>query len=309
MATIATDTISPRRRPRYLLDRVELMGPLFIAPAILYVFVLVALPFFLAIYYSVSAFTIFDPSYRFVGISNFLDVMQSEIFRRTLVNTFVFTIGAQVIGLLLGKFAAMLLMKEFPGRGLARALVVLPWAVPVSLATLAWQWMFDSLYSVINWTLVALGLLDPNTHLQWLGQQDLAMIAVTVVHAWRLFPFGVVIFIAGFTSVPKDVLDAATVDGAGFWRRNYQIILPIIAPIVVIALIFGTVFTFTDLSVVYLLTKGGPVNGTQVLGSLAFQVGIMSGDVAHGAVICLFLFPFLLIAVVALLRALRRREI
>ena len=308
MATIATDAISPHKS-RYLLDRVELIGPLFIAPAILYVLVLVALPFFLAIYYSVSAFTIFDPSYRFVGFANFVDVMKSEIFRRTLINTFIFTIGAQVIGLLLGKFAAMLLMKEFPGRGLARALVVLPWAVPVSLATLAWQWMFDSLYSVINWTLRAVGLLDPATHLQWLGQQDLAMLAVTVVHAWRLFPFGVVIFIAGFTSVPKDVLDAATVDGAGFWRRNYQIILPIIAPIVVIALIFGTVFTFTDLSVVYLLTKGGPVNGTQVLGSLAFQVGIMSGDVAHGAVICLFLFPFLLIAVVAFLRALRRREI
>src|SRR5262249_6376530 len=106
-----------------------------------------------------------------------------------------------------------------------------------------------------------------------------------------------------------DVVDAATVDGAGFWRRNYQIILPIIAPIVVIALIFGTVFTFTDLSVVYLLTKGGPINATQVLGSLAFQVGILSGDVAHGAVICLFLFPFLLIAVVFMLRALRRREI
>ena len=135
------------------------------------------------------------------------------------------------------------------------------------------------------------------------------MLAVTVVHAWRLFPFGVVIFIAGFTSVPQDVLDSATVDGAGFWRRNYQIILPIIAPIVVIALIFGTVFTFTDLSVVYLLTKGGPINSTQVLGSLAFQVGILSGDVAHGAVICLFLFPFLLIAVIFMLRALRRREI
>src|SRR5262245_59337148 len=308
MATIATHA-PPPLRSRYLLDRAELIGPLFIAPAIIYVLVLVALPFFLALYYSVSAYTIFDPSYRFVGIANFLDVIKSEIFRRTLINTFIFTIGAQVIGLLLGKFAAMLLMKEFPGRGLARALVVLPWAVPVSLATLAWQWMFDSLYSVINWTLVAVGLLGPETHVQWLGQQDLAMMAVTVVHAWRLFPFGVVIFIAGFTSVPQDVLDAATVDGAGFWRRNYQIILPIIAPVVVIALIFGTVFTFTDLSVVYLLTKGGPVNGTQVLGSLAFQVGIMSGDVAHGAVICLFLFPFLLIAVVAFLRALRRREI
>jgi len=305
----AITEFTPRPRYRFLLDRAELLGPLFIAPAILYVLVLVALPFFLAIYYSISAFTIFDPSYRFVGAKNFFDVIQSEVFQRTLINTFIFTIGAQIIGLLLGKFAAMLLMQDFPGRGLARALVVLPWAVPVSLATLAWQWMFDSLYSVINWTLIAIGLVNAEHPPQWLGQRDLAMIAVTVVHAWRLFPFGVVIFIAGFTSVPKDVLDAATVDGAGFWRRNYQIILPIIAPIVVIALIFGTVFTFTDLSVVYLLTKGGPINATQVLGSLAFQVGILSGDVAHGAVICLFLFPFLLIAVVFMLRALRRREI
>jgi multiple sugar transport system permease protein len=273
------------------------------------VLVLVALPFFLALYYSVSAYTIFDPNYRFVGLKNFIDVMSSDIFRRTLINTFIFTIGAQIIGLLLGKFGALILVRDFPGRWLARALVVLPWAVPVSLATLAWQWMFDSLYSVINWTLIAIGLIDPANRPQWLGQQDLAMIAVTVVHAWRLFPFGVVIFLAGFASVPKDVLDAATVDGAGFWRRNYQIILPIIAPIVLIALIFGTVFTFTDLSVVYLLTKGGPINSTQVLGSLAFQVGILSGDVAHGAVICLFLFPFLLLAVIVLLRALRRREI
>jgi multiple sugar transport system permease protein len=298
-----------RPRHRYLFDRSELLGPLFIAPAILYVVVLVGLPFVLAVYYSISAFTIFDTSYRFVGAKNFFDILQSEVFRRTLANTFIFTIGAQVIGLLLGKFAAMLLMREFPGRGLARALVVLPWAVPVSLATLAWLWMFDSLYSVINWTLALFGLIDPMNRPQWLGQEDLAMIAVTVVHAWRLFPFGVVIFIAGFTSVPKDVLDAATVDGAGFWRRNYQIILPIIMPIVVIALIFGTVFTFTDLSVVYLLTKGGPINSTQVLGSLAFQVGILSGDVAHGAAICLFLFPFLLIGVVFMLRVLRRREI
>ena len=300
---------APRARRRYLFDRSELLGPLFIAPAILYVVVLVGLPFLLAVYYSISAFTIFDTSYRFVGAKNFFDILQSEVFRRTLANTFIFTIGAQVIGLLLGKFAAMLLMREFPGRGLARALVVLPWAVPVSLATLAWLWMFDSLYSVINWTLALFGLIDPMNRPQWLGQEDLAMIAVTVVHAWRLFPFGVVIFIAGFTSVPKDVLDAATVDGAGFWRRNYQIILPMILPIVVIALIFGTVFTFTDLSVVYLLTKGGPINSTQVLGSLAFQVGILSGDVAHGAAICLFLFPFLLLGVIFMLRALRRREI
>ncbi|HEX9320695.1 MAG TPA: sugar ABC transporter permease [Xanthobacteraceae bacterium] len=296
-------------RSRFFLDRSELVGPLFIAPAILYVVVLVGLPFLLALYYSVSAYNIFNPSFAFVGLKNFRDVLDSEIFRRTLVNTLVFTISAQIIGLLLGKIGAMLLMQEFPGRGIARALVVLPWAVPVSLATIAWLWMFDSLYSVINWTLIAVGLIDAANRPQWLGQEDLAMIAVVVVHAWRLFPFGVVIFLAGFTSVPKDVLDAATIDGAGFWRRNYQIILPMILPIVLIALIFGTVFTFTDLSVVYLLTKGGPINSTQVLGTLAFQVGILSGDVAHGAAICLFLFPFLLVAVILLLRALRRREI
>jgi multiple sugar transport system permease protein len=304
--------IAVTRRParaRFFQDRPEIVGPLFIAPAILYVVALVGLPFLLALYYSVSAFNIFNPSYAFVGLKNFLDVVESEIFRRALVNTLVFTIAAQIIGLLLGKIGAMLLIQEFPGRGIARALVVLPWAVPVSLATLAWLWMFDSLYSVINWTLIAFGLIDPANRPQWLGQQDLAMMAVVVVHAWRLFPFGVVIFLAGFTSVPKEVLDAATIDGAGFWRRNYQIILPIIAPIIVIALIFGTVFTFTDLSVVYLLTKGGPINSTQVLGSLAFQVGILSGDVAHGAAICLFLFPFLLVAVIVLLRLLRRREI
>ncbi len=297
------------KKKHFHLDSKAVLGPIFIAPAIIYVGALVAIPFLLAVYYSVSAYTIFNPSYAFVGLKNFYSVMQSEIFRRTLINTFVFTISAQVVALVLGKFAALLLMRDFPGRRLARGLVILPWAVPVSLATLAWQWMFDSLYSVINWTLQAMGLIQAGHWPQWLGQPDLAMIAVITVHAWRLFPFAVVLFLAGLTSVPKDVLDAATIDGAGFWRRNYQIIVPMIAPIMLIAVIFGTVFTFTDLSVVYLLTKGGPINSTHVLGSLAFQVGILSGDVSHGAVICLFLFPFLLIACIFLLRAMRRHEV
>ena len=178
--------ITLTRRPtwsRFFLDRSEIVGPLFIAPAILYVVLLVGLPFLLALYYSVSAYTIFNPSLAFVGLKNFRDIIASEIFRRTLVNTLVFTISAQIIGLLLGKIGAMLLMQEFRGRGIARALVVLPWAVPVSLATVAWLWMFDSLYSVINWTLIALGLVDSANRPQWLGQEDLAMIAVVVVHA------------------------------------------------------------------------------------------------------------------------------
>jgi multiple sugar transport system permease protein len=307
MAAITAQAPIAKFRLRF--DSKAVLGPLFIAPAIVYVTVLVGIPFLLALYYSVSAYTIFNPSYTFVGLKNFFSVIQSQIFRQALLNTFVFTVSAQVVALVLGKFAALLLIRDFPGRRIARGLIILPWAVPVSLATLAWQWMFDSLYSVINWTLQAMGIIEAGHWPQWLGQTDLAMIAVITVHAWRLFPFAVVLFLAGLTSVPKDVLDAATIDGAGFWRRNYQIIVPMIAPIMLIAVIFGTVFTFTDLSVVYLLTKGGPINSTHVLGSLAFQVGILSGDVSHGAVICLFLFPFLLLACIFLLRAMRRREI
>jgi len=305
-----TDRLRERRsRFEFVFDKPRVLGSLFLSPAILYILLLVGVPFLLAIYYSVSAYTIYNPSYHFVGLSNFEEVVQSSIFRRTLLNTFVFTIASQALGLILGKFGALLLLRPFPGRKIVRGLIVLPWAVPIALATVAWEWMFDSLYSVINWTLEAVGLMNPGNAPNWLGEPTLAMICVIVVNAWRFFPFAIVIFLAGITAVPQDVLDAATVDGAGFWRRNYQIIVPMILPIVVVGLIFGTVFTFTDLSIVYLLTQGGPVNATQVLGNLGFQIGILSGDVAHGAAISLFMLPVLFVMVILMLRFIRRREI
>lgn len=309
MVAIAEKYAKQRSYFKYILDRPKVLGPLFVTPAVLYVLVLVGLPFLLALYYSVSAYTIYTQSYRFVGLSNFIQIFQSDIFRQTLLNTFIFTIGSQIIGLVLGKFGALVLLRPFPGRKLVRALIVLPWAVPVALATVAWEWMFDSLYSVINWTLIALHVIDRSDAPNWLGNPHLAMLCVIMVNAWRFFPFAIVIFLAGITAVPQDVIDAATVDGAGFWRRNYQIIVPMILPIVVVGLIFGTVFTFTDLSIVYLLTNGGPVNATQVLGNLGFQIGIQSGDVAHGAAVSLIMLPVLLVLVVLMLRFIRRREI
>src|SRR5258708_26516221 len=208
--SVIAESAGPRRRAgsRFTFDRLGVVGPLFIIPAILYVVVLVGLPFLLALYYSVSAYSIFNPSYTFVGLKNFREVVDSEIVRRTLANTLIFTISSQIIGLLLGRIGAMLLRQEFPGRRLARALIVLPWAVPVSLATLAWVWMFDSLYSVINWTLVAAGLIDAANRPQWLGQEDLAMIAVAVVHAWRFFPFRAGDLPSRFSSVPPQCLGA-----------------------------------------------------------------------------------------------------
>jgi multiple sugar transport system permease protein len=309
MAVIAEPIAKRASHFRFILDRRDVLGAIFAAPAILYVLLLVGVPFLMAVYYSVSAYTIYDPSWRFVGLSNFKDVIENPVFRQTLYNTFIFTFGSQMLGLILGKFGALVLLRPFPGRKFVRALVILPWVVPVALATVAWQWMFDSLYSVINWTLIALGFITREQAPNWLGNPDLAMLSVIVVNAWRFFPFAIVIFLAGITAVPQDVLDAATVDGAGFWRRNYQIIMPMILPIVAIGLVFGIVFTFTDLSIVFLMTQGGPVGATSVLGFAGFQTGIVSGDVSHGAAISLFMLPVLLVVVVAMLRFIRRREI
>ena len=309
MAVIAEPIVKRASRFRFIFDRRDVLGAILVAPAILYVLLLVGVPFLMAVYYSVSAYTIYDPSWRFVGLSNFKDIIENPVFRQTLYNTFIFTFGSQILGLILGKFGALVLLRPFPGRKFIRALVILPWAVPVALATVAWQWMFNSLYSVINWTLIALGFITREQAPNWLGNQDLAMLSVIVVNAWRFFPFAIVIFLAGITAVPQDVLDAATVDGAGFWRRNYQIIMPMILPIVAIGLVFGIVFTFTDLSIVYLMTQGGPVGATSVLGFAGFQTGIVSGDVSHGAAISLFMLPVLLVVVVAMLRFIRRREI
>src|SRR5215813_12941590 len=283
MVAIAEKIHGSRSRFQFVFDRPRVLGAAFLTPAILYILLLVGLPFLLAVYYALSAYTIYNPSYHFVGLRNFVEVVESDIFRRTLLNTFIFTFGSQILGLILGKFGALLLLRPFPGRKLVRAMVILPWAVPIALATVAWQWMFDSLYSVINWTLIALGIIDRSQAPNWLGNPELAMLSVIVVNAWRFFPFAIVIFLAGITAVPQDVIDAATVDGAGFWRRNYQIVLPMILPIVAVGLVFGIVFTFTDLSIVFLMTMGGPVGATSVLGFAGFQTGIVSGDVAHGA--------------------------
>jgi multiple sugar transport system permease protein len=310
MVDIAEPVVAkPASRFRFIMDRRDVLGSVLVAPAVLYVLLLVGLPFLLAVYYSVSAYSIYNPSWRFVGLANFAQILRNPVFLHTLGNTFLFTFGSQALGLVLGKFGAFLLLRPFPGRKIVRALIILPWAVPIALSTVAWQWMFDSLYSVINWSMIALGIITREEAPNWLGTPHLAMLSIIVVNAWRFFPFAIVIFLAGITSVPQDVIDAATVDGAGFWRRNYQIIMPMILPIVAIGLIFGIVFTFTDLSIVLLLTNGGPVGTTSVLGFEGYQVGIVSGDVSHGAAISLFMLPVLFIVVIGMLRFIRRREI
>jgi multiple sugar transport system permease protein len=211
-----------------------------------------------------------------------------------------------VLIVVLAKALAMILIAEFRFKRFVRFFVLLPWTTPIALAAVAWLWMLDSVYSPIDWVLRSMGLLEGN--LYWLGKDNLAMASVIAVHVWRIVPLAAVIIMAGLISIPNDINDAASIDGAGFWRRLWEITIPLNLPVIAVATLFGAVLTFTDMTVVYILTRGGPANATQVLPSYAFFKGIGGGDLAQGAAIALFLFPLLLAATIAVLRAVRKME-
>ena len=297
------------RRLGHLLDSEKWLGRLMIGPAILYIVLVVAFPFFLALYYSVSDITIGSRTMNFVGLKNFAAILGTTNFQTSLKNTFIFALVSQVVVLVLAKVLALALVKDFRGKWVVRFLILLPWVAPISLGTIGWLWILDSTYSVINWTMQALGLIRPEDWFMWLGIPHLAMGSVIAVHVWRLLPLATVILLAGLSSIPQDIHDAAAVDGAGFWRHLFQITIPLLLPIMLVAVLFGVVFTFTDMIVIYVLTRGGPYDTTQVLASLAFFTGIHGGDVAEGAAIALFLFPLLLAAAVVFLRIARRAEV
>ena len=293
----------------FLLDRPEWLGPLMIGPAVLYIVLVVGLPFFLALYYSVSDITMGSRTLGFVGLKNFVSVVSTTKFQTSLKNTFVFAVVSQVLVMVFANVLALALLKDFRGKWLIRLLILLPWVAPISLGTIGWLWILDSIYSVINWTLQALGLISPDNWPMWLGIPHLAMGSVITVHVWRLLPLATVIILAGLTSIPQDIHDAAAVDGAGFWRHLFQVTLPLVRPIMLVAALFGLVFAFTDMIIIFVLTRGGPYDTTQVLASLAFFTGIQGGDLAEGAAVALFLFPLLLAVAVVFLRIARRAEV
>jgi len=302
-------TTARKSRLGFLLDQERWLGPLMIGPAVLYIVLVVGMPFVLALLYSLSDITIGDRSIDFVGFKNYAAIIGTPQFQTALKNTFIFAFVSQALVIVLANALALALLKEFRGKWLVRFLILLPWVAPISLGTIGWLWILDSIYSVINWTLVALGLIHPFNRPMWLGIPYLAMGSVIAVHVWRLLPLATVIILAGLTSIPKDIHDAAQVDGASFWRHHFQITVPLIRPIILVALLFGIVFAFTDLVVIFVLTRGGPYDTTQVLTTLAFFTGIQGGDLAEGAAIALFLFPLLVAAAILMLRVARRAEV
>ncbi|MFQ5613913.1 MAG: carbohydrate ABC transporter permease [Anaerolineae bacterium] len=302
-------------RARHLVDREGFLGVLFLLPAVVYILALVAVPFFVAIAFSLTDVTVGDTSLDFVGLENFRRVIKTPQFQRALLNSFVFTLVAQFLVIVLANILAVVLSQEFHGKWVARMLIMLPWATPIALGTIGWLWLFDSKFSPFDWILVNLGLLGPGTlfgpgkHLTFLGREELAMASVIIVHVWRLLPLAAVILMAGLTSIDQDLIDQAEVDGASFWRIHFQIKIPLILPIMSIAFLFGLIFTFGDMVVVFVLTRGGPVYFTQVLPVWAWFKGIEGGSLAEGASIALFLFPLLLAVAVLMLRSAHRTEV
>jgi len=302
-----------RPAPRGLFSRIAddegWLWPALLAPAILYIALLVGLPFLLSLYYSVSDVTVASREAHFVGLENFRRIIESGTFWIALKNSVIFTVVSQFFVVLFANILAVALSADFRGKWLVRLLILLPWVAPISLGAIGWLWIYDSIYSIINWTARAIGLLGPNDWPIWLGQPVLAMTSIIIVQIWRIVPLATVIILAGLSSIPNDINDAAAMDGAGFWRRTFQITFPLVMPITLVAVLFGVIFTFTDLIVVFVLTRGGPYDQTQVLATWAFFTGIQGGDLAGGAAISLFLFPVLVAVAILFLIVARRAEV
>ena len=297
------------RRERYLLDSERLLGPALMAPAVVYLILVVGYPLVLAFVYAFSDATTGSQSLHFVGFQTFIAAVQDPVFLTTLRNTFVFTAISQALVVIFSTILAFVLTANFRGRWFVRFLVLLPWTTPVALSAVIWLWMLDSIFSPFDWFAQLLHIVPPGGHVIFLGQSDLAMGSVIALQTWRILPLATVILMAGLSAIPAEVSDAAEVDGAGFWRRLFGITLPLLSPVMTVALLFGIVFTFTDMAGVFVLTGGGPGNATQVLASWAFYKGIDGGNLAVGAADALIMFPVLLGLAAILLRIANRAEV
>ncbi len=301
-------TSSPRRRRdlSWLIDNERTLGYMLVAPVVILLVVLVAYPFSVAIGYALSDRTLADPGV-FVGLDNFVELFDNQIYLQTLRNTFIFTAGSVALRLCFGVGLALLLNETFRFRRFIRSAVLLPWIVPTVLGTMAWLWMFNPNFSVLNWMLVHSGLMDQGFN--WLTNPDLALFSVTLVNAWRGTPFMAITVLAGLQAIPHDLYDASAIDGAGKVQRFRYVTLPLVMPVLLTALVLSIIWTFSDFGIVYGLTKGGPMNSTHVLATLSYQQGLASGNIGEGAAISLTMLPVLFVLIIWQLRRIRRSTV
>lgn len=275
-----------------------------IAPAVLMLIFIVGYPFMMGIYLSLSDARVGQAG-TFVGVKNFIEVAKSVLFQTALKNSILYTSICVIVKLALGLALALILNKALRAKKFIRGVILLPWVIPIVLSTMGWKWMYDSTYSVINWTLCELGIIEEK--ILWLGSPSLARFSVILVNIWRGTPFFAVNLLAGLMTIPKELYDAAKTDGAGTFASFWYITLPFLRPVLAFVLLFSTVMTISDFTIVYVLTQGGPLNSTHLLPTLAYQIGLITGNLSKGAAVSLFIFPVLLTVVYFQLRLMRRR--
>jgi multiple sugar transport system permease protein len=275
----------------------------FIAPAFFLLLFLVAYPFVLSVWFSLSDARVGETG-SFVGLDNFRRLLGSDIFRQTLQNSMVFTTAALGLKTVFGMALALLLFRVARFKRLIRGAVLLPFIVPTALSTLIWWWMFEPLYSVVNWTLKNLHLV--NRDIPWLPDPYLAMFTVILVNTWRGLPFFAITILAGLVAIPRELYEAAESDGAGPIGRFWYVTIPLLKPVLAVVILFSAIFTLADFNIVYILTKGGPMNMTHLFATYSFALGLQSGQIGQGAAVSLFLFPILLAVVFTQLRLVRK---
>jgi len=285
------------------LDRQSVFSWLMMAPPLLFLAALVGYPFCYGILLSLQDRPVAHPG-TFVGLKNFATNFHDPIFWRVTLNTFVYTAVATLLKMIGGLALALAMNQQFPLKNLVRALMLLPFIVPTVLSTVAWMWILDPAFSVLNWLLVLLGVPKPGP--SWLGNPVLAMASIIAINTWRGLPFYGITLLAGLQTVPPELYEAATIDGASGWQRFRYVTLPLLQPIILIVTLFSVIFTFADFQLVYVLTHGGPQNATQLFATYAFDIAMGAGQLGLGASVALTMLPALALLIVALTIYLRR---
>lgn len=302
---MATSTSTPRP----LLARLEQsrlgLGILFMLPATVLLLVFLTYPLGLGVWLGFTDEKIGRPGI-FIGLENYEYLIDDSVFWLSVFNTVLYTTVASALKFGLGLWLALLLNEHLPFKAFFRAIVLLPWVVPTVLSAIAFWWIYDAQFSILSWVLMQLGIID--TPINFLGDPNNARASVIAANVWRGIPFVAITLLAGLQTIPPSLYEAATLDGAGSWQRFRYVTFPLLTPIIAIVMTFSVLFTFTDFQLIYVLTRGGPVNATHLMATLSFQRGISGGNLGEGAAIAVAMIPFLLAAILFSYFGLQRRR-
>jgi multiple sugar transport system permease protein len=285
---------------KLLLRRKSTLAFLLCVPLLVLILGLIVYPFF----YSILLSMLNKKETRFVGFANYLFLFKRDTFWMVVRQSVIFTLTAVFFKALIGFIMAHLIdfLPEKRQR-LWRGLALIAWVMPPALSTLGWWWLFEPSYSAINWLLTSLfGISIP-----WLSETFWARFSVILVNIWFGTSFFLIMYLAALKSVPKDLYEAADIDGAGAWQKLIHITLPMLRNIIAITVLFSTIVTFANFDIVRVLTGGGPINTTHLFGTYSFLKGIQGGDIPLGACVSLFMFPILAVVAFFILRDVRER--